>query len=195
MEAIARHMDTGGKIEKDEALLARIRKGEHAAFAELVNRHATRFYRVAYRYVQQREEAEDVVQDAFIKLWERPDMWQADKNTKFTTWFHRVVVNRCLDIAKRKTPLPLDPEFDIVDVSERQDDALAARERQRALEQAIRDLPDRQRMAVNLCFQEEHSNQEAAEIMGLHLKALQSLLMRAKATLKERMKAYGPLAH
>ncbi len=58
------------------------------------------------------------------------------------------------------------------------------------LEKEIAALPDRQRTALNLCFEEGLSNQEAAEVMGLSLKALQSLIMRAKATLKERMKPY-----
>jgi RNA polymerase sigma-70 factor (ECF subfamily) len=61
---------------------------------------------------------------------------------------------------------------------------------QRILEKEIAALPERQRTALNLCFDEGLTNQEAAEVMGLHLKALQSLIMRAKTTLKERMKAH-----
>jgi RNA polymerase sigma-70 factor (ECF subfamily) len=185
------HKAAGEDVTGDETLLARIRRGEHAAFAELVHRHTRRFYHVAYRFTQQREEAEDIVQDAFMKLWERPEMWQSERQVQFTTWFHRVIVNRCLDLAKKKTPLPLDPELEIVDSGAGQEETLSQHQRQRALEQAIRDLPDRQRTALNLCFDEELSNQEAARIMGLHLKALQSLLMRAKATLRERMKPYA----
>ena len=64
------------------------------------------------------------------------------------------------------------------------------RQEQQVLEQEIAALPERQRMALNLCFAEGLSNQEAAEVIGVRLKALQSLIMRAKATLKERMKSY-----
>ena len=64
------------------------------------------------------------------------------------------------------------------------------REEQRVLEQEIAALPERQRTALNLCFAEGLSNQDAAEVMGVRLKALQSLIMRAKTTLKERMKSY-----
>ncbi len=184
-------MVTGWDEQGDDTLLARIQDGSHHAFTVLVTRHASRFYRVAYRFTGSREESEDTVQDAFLKLWERPDLWQEGRNAKFTTWFHRVVVNRCLDRAKKKTPLPLDPDFAVADTGELQDELLAHSEEQRAVEQAIRDLPERQRTALNLCFYEELSNQEAAEVMGVHIKALQSLLMRAKATLRDRMRDYG----
>ena len=59
---------------------------------------------MAYRFVGNRTEAEDMVQEAFLKLWERPAMWQVDKDTAFTTWFYRVVVNMCLDYKKKKKP-------------------------------------------------------------------------------------------
>jgi RNA polymerase sigma-70 factor (ECF subfamily) len=159
--------------EKDDhELLALVQGGSHAAFSELVQRHNGRFYRLAFRYLQTKEAAEDVVQEAFLKLWENPSIWQADKNTKFTTWFYRIVVNLCLDWRKRKRPVELIDPLVIVD------------ERENA------DLPERQRTALNLCFDEGLSNQDAAEIMGVNLKALQSLIMRAKTTLKERMKNY-----
>ncbi len=183
-------MNNGWETLDDETLLARLQDGSHHAFAVLVKRHATRFYRVAYRFTGHKQEAEDAVQDAFVKLWERPDIWQPGK-AKFTTWFHRVVVNRCLDLGRKKTPLPLDPDFPVADEREAQDDALMRRQEEHLLEAAIKELPERQRTALNLCFYEDLSNQEAAEIMGVHLKALQSLLMRAKTTLKERIKAYA----
>jgi RNA polymerase sigma-70 factor (ECF subfamily) len=78
----------------------------------------------------------------------------------------------------------------LVDEREAADEAMIRAEEQRILEKEIADLPERQRTALNLCFAEGLSNQEAAEVMGVKLKALQSLIMRAKTTLKERMKAY-----
>jgi len=177
--------------EKDDhELLALVQDGSHLAFSELVQRHTERFYRLAFRYLQNKEAAEDVVQDALIKLWEDPGKWQPDKNAKFTTWFYRVVVNLCLDYRKRKRPLELNDEVALIDERETADQVMVRREQQAALEQEIAALPERQRTALNLCFDEGVSNQEAADIMGINLKALQSLLMRAKTTLKERMKSY-----
>jgi len=125
-----------------------------------------------------------------VKLWEDPGKWQPDKNTKFTTWFYRIVVNLCLDYRKRKRPVELNDEMALIDERETADQAIMRGEEQAALEQEIAALPERQRTALNLCFDEGVSNQEAADIMGMNLKALQSLLMRAKTTLKERMKSY-----
>jgi len=175
--------------KEDNELLAWVRDGSHPAFAALVERHTDRFYRLAFRYLQNREAAEDVVQDAFLKLWEDPGKWQADKNTKFTTWFYRIVVNLCLDWQKRKRPAALNEDMPLVDDRESADQAMIRRQEQRVLEKAIAALPERQRTALNLCFDEGLSNQDAADAMGVKLKALQSLIMRAKATLKERMKA------
>lgn len=172
----------------DESLLRRIQDGNHAAFASLVRRHAKRFYGVAYRIVHDRDDAEDLVQAAFLKLWERPDLWDQRKQTKFTTWFYTVVTNLCLDHAKRKRPLPLPDAIELVDGAPGQDDLLDGKQRRAALDRLIRRLPERQQLALNLCFYEELSNQEAADIMGVNLKALQSLIMRAKTTLKEQLK-------
>ena len=174
----------------DQELLSFIQDSSHPAFAELVRRHTDRFYRLAYRYLQRKEAVEDIVQDAFLKLWEDPGKWQPGRNTRFTTWFYRIVVNLCLDWQKKKRPAPLDEELPLVDEKEMLEVAAIQNEEQRLLEKEIAALPDRQRTALNLCFEEGLSNQEAAEVMGLNLKALQSLIMRAKATLKERMKPY-----
>ena len=176
--------------KEDNELLALVQDGSHPAFATLVERHTDRFYRLAFRYLQNREAAEDVVQDAFLKLWEDPGKWQPDKNNKFTTWFYRVVVNLCLDWQKRKRPLQLNENMPLIDERETAEQAMLRREEQRILEQEIAALPERQRTALNLCFDAGVSNQDAADVMRINLKALQSLLMRAKTTLKERMKSY-----
>jgi RNA polymerase sigma-70 factor (ECF subfamily) len=176
---------------EDHELLARIQDGSQAAFGELVRRHTDRFYRLAYRYLQDKGGAEDVVQDAFLKLWEDPARWQPDRSTKFTTWFYRIVVNLCLDSQKKKRPLPLDEDAPIIDERNPPDEEMMRLQQQRILEKEIAALPERQRAALNLCFDQGLTNQEAADVMGIKLKALQSLIMRAKTTLKERMTEHG----
>ena len=171
----------------DAPLLARIQEGDHAAFATLVERHGQRFYRLAYRFVRQRAEAEDIVQEAFLKLWVEPTRWRADRNAAFTTWFSRIIINRCLDARRKKNPLPLTEAMEVADTHTGAEDALIDAQRQRRLEIEIAQLPKRQQTALNLCFSDGISNQEAADIMQLPLKALQSLLMRAKTTLKQRL--------
>jgi RNA polymerase sigma-70 factor, ECF subfamily len=183
-------MPTAWPDKDDHELLELIQSGSGQAFAVLVERHTERFYRLAYRYLQSKEAAEDAIQDAFLKLWENPALWQPERNSKFTTWFYRVVVNQCLDLRKRKAPVALDEEMPLIDDREAVDELMMQAQEQKLLEREIAALPERQQTALNLCFDEGLSNQEAAEIMGVRLKALQSLIMRAKTTLKERMKAY-----
>jgi RNA polymerase sigma-70 factor (ECF subfamily) len=174
----------------DHELLEGIQNGSHEAFAELVRRHSGRYYRIAYRFVRSKETAEDVVQDAFLKLWEDPEKWRGELSKKFTTWFYRVVTNLCLDRLKRPRTVELDENLPLADERPSADESVMQAEAYRHLERAIAALPERQRTALNLCFDEGLSNQEAADVMGLKLKALQSLIMRAKTALRERMKAY-----
>jgi RNA polymerase sigma-70 factor, ECF subfamily len=183
-------MVAGWADKEDHELLALIQDGSGQAFAALVERHTERFYRLAFRYLQSKEAAEDVVQDAFLKLWENPALWQPERNSKFTTWFYRIVVNLCLDQRKKKRPDPLNDPDVITDDREPVDETMMRAQEQKMVEKEIAALPERQRAALNLCFDEGLTNQEAADVMGINLKALQSLIMRAKTTLKERMKAY-----
>ena len=183
-------MAAAGSDKDDHQLLALIQDGSHPAFAALVERHGERFYRLAFRYLQDRPAAEDVVQEAFVKLWENPRIWSPDRNSKFTTFFYRVVVNLCLDVRKKKTPGALTDETLIADERAAMDETMMRTQERQLLEQEIAALPERQRMALALCFHDELTNQEAAQAMGVNLKALQSLIMRAKTTLKARMKNY-----
>ena len=168
----------------DAVLLAHIREGNRAAFAALVHRHAETAYRIAYRMVANRAAAEDIVQDAFLKLWATPGLWQEGRGAQFTTWFTRIVINRSLDWQRKKKPIWSESALDVIDPTCGADEQLILNERQRKLEQAIVKLPARQRVALTLCFYEELSNKDAAAVMQLPVKALQSLVMRAKAGLK-----------
>lgn len=174
----------------DESLLSLIQEREHKAFAALVRRHSTRFYRIAYRLVFDKHDAEDMVQEAFLRVWNRPTAWDRARHIKFTTWFYRVVTNLCLDHNRKKRPLPLPEMMPIEDPRPGQDAAADHRHRQEVLEALIQELPARQQLALDLCFYEGLSNKEAAAIIGIRVKALQSLIMRAKTTLKERTAHY-----
>lgn len=181
-------MATASTLPDDIQLLARIVQQDHQAFAQLVRRHTERFYRIAVRTLMDREEAEVVVQEAFLKLWEKPTAFDPGKGAAFTTWFYRLVVNLCQDVNRKKRPDRLPEDWEGMDVNAvSSEEMLAHRQEQKQLEHAIQALPERQRLALNLCFYEGISNQEAARIMGVRLKALQSLLMRAKENLRERL--------
>jgi len=170
----------------DYELLLEIQLGSHAHFSKLVERYHQQFYRLAFRYVNQKEIAEDIVQEAFIQLWENPQNYRP-KKSQFTTWFYRILINKCLDYQKRKKTLFLDNEANIIDENSTKNEQYLEETEQRIwLENAMYSLPDSQKNALNLCFFDELTNQQAATIMGVSLKSLQSLIMRAKTKLKKQ---------
>jgi len=187
---ITGNMGANLSAASDESLLENLQGGSHEAFTELVNRHSRRFFGLAYRLVANKSDAEDIVQDAFLKLWNRPRLWNPGRQAKFTTWFYRVVINLCLDHKKKRRPLSLSEDVDPVDANPGQDALLDVHQKQAILEKFICELPERQQLALNLCFYEGLSNEQAAEIIGVKVKALQSLLMRAKTTLKDKAKRF-----
>lgn len=173
--------------ESDESLVALIQSGDHGAFATIVQRHTQMFFAAAYRMCGRQDESEDIVQEAFLKFWNKPDKFDASKGVKFTTWFYRVVTNLAIDHMRRKKSHAGDEVIAFMpDKAVFADEAMVVREEKAALESAIQDLPERQKVALNLCFYEGLSNKDAADILGIGVKALESLLMRAKKSLREK---------
>ncbi len=171
----------------DEALMARIADGDRGAFSALVNRHLDRAVRTAQRVLSgDRGEAEDVAQDAFLRVWQHADRWRPEGG-RFTTWFYRVVVNASIDRLRRPRTTPIE------DVPEPEDDqpnafrTLHRAEVSKSVSAAMSELPERQRTALALCHYEGLGNIEAAEVMGITVGALESLLIRAKRQLRDRL--------
>ncbi len=171
----------------DPQLLHLIQDGDKSAFTELVNRHANRFYRIAFRFLNNRDSSEDIVQDAFLKLWNNTGTWKSEYDAKFTTWFSRIVINLCLDLKKKnKSSIELDT-MELAGSGETPDETAIKRQNNEILNRCLDELPERQQTAINLCFYEGFSNKEASEIMEINIKALESLLMRAKSSLREKL--------
>ncbi|NCO04217.1 MAG: sigma-70 family RNA polymerase sigma factor [Alphaproteobacteria bacterium] len=178
--------------QSDEALMQRIQQHDNYAFSILVRRHSDLFYRAAYKMVQNKEEAEDIVQLCFLKIWDRPHIWKEGKGASFKTWFYRVVINQCRDqFKKTKRHVYSDQMESVIDEKEQGDITLIHNEKQSALEKAIMQLPEKQKLAITLCFDEGITNKEAAQIIGVKLKALESLLMRAKENIKNDLYNQG----
>ena len=176
--------------ESDESLMVRVREGDHKAFASLVNRHSRMFYAAAFRMCGHQQEAEDIVQEAFIKLWKNPHSWDPENGAKFSTWFYRVVTNQALDHLRKRKPQAEVPET-LSDGAPDALDQLEAGSMQADLERAIQSLPERLMAALNLRFYEGLSNKHAADILGVGVQALESLLMRAKTALRDEMARMG----
>ena len=171
----------------DEELMKLVVEKNGDAYSEIVRRHTDRYYALSYRMLSEREGAEDVVQDSFLMLWNSPEKWDASMNVKFTTWFYRVVVNACLDQKKKvKYTVPED-DFELESPGRSQEEASELKSTKDKVEALIQELPESQQTALALCFYEGVSQKEASMIMGISIKALESLLMRAKSTLRKKL--------
>ncbi len=171
---------------EDEVLVTRVAAADRGAYAILVQRHAIRYRALAHRVVGDMALAEDLVQEAFVKLWTHADRFDASK-AKFTTWFHRIVVNRCLDEKRKRTTEALPEGYDKADESETVEEAMVAHSGSEQLMAAVNALSERQRTAITLSYIDGLSNMEAADVMELKLKAFESLLVRARAKLREQL--------
>lgn len=176
----------------DESLMEHVKKHDHQAFSILVERHSDKFYASSYRIVMNKQEAEDIVQDAFLKLWDRPDIWKTGKGAKFTSWFYKIVMNLSFDRHRKfKNVKNLEDKEQNLGMAAEQYNDLQKNEEQIALDHALKLLPEKQLQALNLCFYEDISRKEAADIMSVSVKALESLLMRAKEGIRNELHRQG----
>ncbi|MFC7049730.1 RNA polymerase sigma factor [Emcibacter nanhaiensis] len=170
----------------DEALILRVGDGDRTAYKILMDRHLRMNLAFATRLLGNPHEAEDVMQEAFVRVWKHAANWDPSRKTRFTTWFYRVVMNLCLDVKRKRRP-----SVDLSEATEVEGDEQAAdgllEEKQRAerVAEALDKLPERQRSAVILCYLQGKSNKEAAEILEVSVNALEALLVRGRRKLAE----------
>ncbi|MBI1391801.1 MAG: RNA polymerase sigma factor [Alphaproteobacteria bacterium] len=173
--------------ESDEALVARAGSGDRTAAGELVVRHSDRVMAICYRMLGERAAAEDAAQETFLRLWKSAATWRPT-GAKFSTWLYRVASNVCLDrLRVRGREVGEDEAPELADGDPRADERLQATERAATVNEALAALPERQRLAITLRHYEGVSNIEAAEIMGVTVEAVESLLGRANRALKEAL--------
>lgn len=172
----------------DDELMVWSATGDRRAFDEIVARHGPFALRVASRIIPDRQGAEDVVQEAMVRAWSQAGRFDPLR-AQFRTWLYRIVVNLCIDQRRRPSPEALPEDFDTADSAPAADETVAAAERHAALAAALADLPVRQRTAMALVYDEGLSGAEAARLLGLSAKAVERLLARARASLRERMLA------
>lgn len=172
--------------DPDAELVARAGRGDRAAAQELMARHLPKMMTVARRMLSERGEAEDAVQDAFLRLWTHAARWEPGK-AKFETWLYRVTLNQCYDRLRRRVPANLDEAVEIPDAAPSPETNLANTVLSAQIERAVAELPQRQRAAIVLCHYQECGNIEAAEILGISVEALESLLARGRRTLRAQL--------
>ncbi len=167
----------------DDALMARVALRDGDAFRVLVEAHAAKAHRIGWRMLGNSTEAEDVAQEAMLKLWEHADKWQGG-GAGVGAWLNRVATNLCLDRLRRRRFTSDEEAPERVDESPLADEQMdEERMRKRAMT-AVHALPDRQRAAIVLTYYEDCSNMAAAQILDMNVKAFESLLLRARQALK-----------
>lgn len=183
----------------DRLLLSRIAAGDESGFRTFYDRHARRVYGIALNVLRDIGDAEEVVQDVFVEVHRAAATFRGD--ARVTTWLHRIALRKAIDRDRHRSrarrfarithrigfgPAPDDPQLRSRD---HPGVDLEHREEARALFELIDGLPDRQRTALLLSYVDDLTRQEAADAMGVGLKALESLLQRGKTTLRTRLDA------
>lgn len=168
----------------DETLLVLYGNGDGAAARALTLRLGPMAYRLAVRMLNDRAEAEDLVQEAMLRLWKIAPEWRAGE-AKISTWLYRVVTNLATDRLRRRRGVGLDEAPELPDGAASALDQMIDEDRAQALEMALAQLPARQRQAVILRHLEGLSNPEIAAAMEIGVEAVESLTARGKRALAQ----------
>ena len=183
----------------DAALAARLAARDPAALREVIACHGAALHRACYRMTGDAHEAEDIVQEACLRLWDQapkiaarhPVGSQAAATLRLGGWLQRVVTNLAIDRLRRTRRLSDGEVPDRADEAPLADTTIEAGERDGTARALIMALPERQRAAIVLTYYEELPNAEAAEAMDMNIKAFESLLHRARAALRQAWTAQG----
>jgi RNA polymerase sigma-70 factor (ECF subfamily) len=186
-----------GDDAEDIRLMRLVAGGDTAAFESLIERHQALVAGTVARMLGSNSDVEDIAQQVFIRVWRSAGRYVA--RAKFTTWLLKITRNLVFNEMRRAkrhphVPVQIDPEAEELplkdETAEAPDATLLQTELQQAIESAIMQLPETQRMALVLRRYEDLSYEEIADILELSLPALKSLLFRARTELRERLKTY-----
>lgn len=171
--------------EFETQTIKRAASGDRLAMHTLVTSHSANIYALAFRMLTNAQDAEDITQDAFLRLWKILPKWKPD--AKLSTWLHRVAINLCYDHLRKKRPVLFETPPEQIDETPRPDAQLQRSQTGLIVAHAISKLAPRQRAAITLTALEGHSNKMAADMMDIKLPALESLLARARRALKSEL--------
>ncbi len=169
--------------DSDAFLLQAAGQGDLASFSRIVDRHQTWAWRVAYRFTGYEEDASDIVQEAFLRLFDASGRYRP--KAKFRTYFYRIITRLCLDRAKKKQPLLLETIPDTPDSSPDATDTMMRQETAIAVRAALDALPPNQRLAIVLRYYENLGYEDIASAMETTTKAVERLLARGRERLRD----------
>jgi RNA polymerase sigma-70 factor (ECF subfamily) len=175
----------------DEALVARVAARDEGAFRLLADRHLGRIVRLAQKMTGSAADADEIAQEALLRIWLNAERYQP-RRARLATWIYRIVYNLSVDRLRRPRQEPIDAAGEVSDPAPSALDALAERSDLIRLRAALARLPERQRAALVLFYYEELSGEDAAEVLGLSLRAFWSLLHRARQAVQHDLQEQHP---
>ncbi len=176
----------------DNELLAAIALDDRQAFAILMQRYLSPIVALAYRVLFDVEQAREVAQEAFLRVWHHAGKWDPRGKATFGTWLRCVTVNLAISQRRRRrVQVGLEAIEDLPDAGADGFNQVASTDRQRLVQAALHKLPDRQRAAIALYYFENITQIQAAEAMQMTPRAFDSLIVRARGGLKRHLAALG----
>ncbi len=174
--------------QSDETLLRLVQSGERDAFATLVDRYQRRAFAVALRMLGRRQDAEDAVQQAFLRLYEARAAY--DSQWRLSTWFYRILINACVDELRRRRPqVPLEDWDNAANDSTHR--SVETAERDRLLQGALSTVPVEARIVLTLYYGDGLSYREIGTIRGISVNTVKTHLRRGRLALRKALRARG----
>ena len=188
--------------DTDADLMLRVKRGDHVAFAELVDKYKQPVMNLVYRILRDATEAEDLAQNVFVQVYKSAARYEV--SARFSTWLFTIARNLCLNELRRRSRHPADsldatgnPEAEDQPARQFEDakavqppETLLQGELERKVDEAVAALPEAQRTAIILCRRDDLSYEDIAKIIGCSLSATKSLIHRGRETLKQQLKPY-----
>jgi RNA polymerase sigma factor (sigma-70 family) len=167
------------------ALIDRILAGNQAVYAELVDRHKSYAFTIAYKILENRSDAEEAAQDAFIKAYHHLKNFKRD--AKFSTWLYRIVFNTAVSYKRKRKIKFQDIETTVVEYGQEAEGILERSDKKKFIQQAMNKLNEADKLAISLFYLEEFSLEEIAEITGMQANTVKVRVHRARQRLAEEL--------
>lgn len=177
--------------DPDAGLLARLGQGDEAAARQITHAKLPRVLALARRILGDAQEAEDVAQDTFLRVWRHAGRWRPGA-AHFDTWLHTVTLNLCRDRLRRRREATIAALPEVADPALSADVAIDQAARAHRVAAAIAALPDRQREAILLVHYQDLGNIAAAQVLDVSVDALESLLARGRRALRKSLEETEP---
>ncbi len=172
-------------------------KGEQTAYRSIMKKYHDQVYNLLYRMVHEKDEVEDLTQEAFIKAFQ--SLHNFNEEFAFSTWLYKIATNNCIDYIRKKKlatfsiDKPIESKdseytFEIPDSTYEPDKTMIARQRSKVLEDAVNSLPEKYRMVILMRHTEDKDYQEIADELNLPLGTVKAHIFRAREILYKRLK-------